>query len=344
MNFRIIKYFALISTIIIFTYCSDNKNNTNSDEVVKRVDSSSFSSINNQIRESPDNPDLFFLRAEYYNLKGEVENSIKDILSAISLDSINPKYYIKLAEYNLFLGKSGVSKEALEKCLLLEPDNLEAILKLAEIQLYVKQYDESISLLNKAQKIDPLSAKTYFIKSIIYKENGDTTRAIESLQISLEKDPNQYSALIMLGRLYFQKRDSIAIDYFKNAIKLNPSSIEAYYNIAMFYQENNQPFKAIDEYNLILSDIDSTYFYAHYNIGYINLEILENYSEAIENFSQVIKMKPDYYQAFHNRGLAQELLGILNKAKIDYKTTLKLMPNYNLSIEGLNRIDSINNK
>ena len=332
-------FLLLFSTVLISCGGDGEKP---ADSALNPADTSALSIINKRIKKSPDDAGLFEERAMIFIERGEEENAIKDILSAIALDSMDTDYYLKLAEYNLMLGRSGKSRDALEKCLQIDPENIDALLKLAEIHLLVRQYKESMTLLNKAQKLDPLLADIYFKKSIIYKENEDTINAIKNLQISLEKDPQQYAANISLGMIYYDLKDSIAIDYFRNAIKINPENIESYYNIAMFYQENGMFLKAIDEYNYILSDIDSTYYYAKFNIGYIQLEYLKNYPLALKYFTNVIETNPDYFQAYHNRGLAFELLGDFVKAGEDYKTALKIMPNYELSIQGLNRLDLIN--
>ena len=107
----------------------------------------------------------------------------------------------------------------------------------------------------------------------------------------------------MLGRLYYEQGDSIALDYFRNAINIQPGSIEAHYNIAMFYQENNLPHKAIIEYDNIISNIDSTYYYAYYNKGLVHYRKKE-YEKAVSAYRKCLEIKPDYAEGHANLGLA----------------------------------------
>ena len=92
-----------------------------------------------------------------------------------------------------------------------------------------------------------------------------------------------------MGLLHHQIGDSLAIAYFNNALETQANSIEAHYNLGYYYQQNNYFNKAVNQYNIIINDIDSTYKYAHFNIAYINLNYLKNYNLAISYFTNAIK-------------------------------------------------------
>lgn len=52
----------------------------------------------------------------------------------------------------------------------------------------------------------------------------------------------------------------------------------------------------------------------------------EEYLEAIEYYDEAIKIKPDYWQAIHDRGLAKARYGHYDGAMEDFNHTLKLNP------------------
>ncbi len=54
----------------------------------------------------------------------------------------------------------------------------------------------------------------------------------------------------------------------------------------------------------------------------------KRYTEAINNFSQVIKLNPNSYEAWYNRGLAYSGLNQLDLAIADYSQAIKLNPNF----------------
>jgi tetratricopeptide (TPR) repeat protein len=222
----------------------------------------------------------------------------------------------------------------------LEPENADAMLKYAELQLYFEEYKSTLEYIDKALAIDKLNAKAYFMRGMAYKLSGDTAKAVSNFQTTIDQDPEYYHAYIQLGLLYATKHSKLAEDYYNNAIKLNPKSIEAHFNLAMFYQEDSLYDDAIIEYSKVL-EIDPKYKQAHYNLGYIHLVYLLVYKQAVIHFTNAIACDPAYAEAYYNRGYSYELLGDVTNAKADYDQALKIRPNYEMPIKGLNRLDKL---
>ncbi|MBE9468914.1 MAG: tetratricopeptide repeat protein [Bacteroidetes bacterium] len=337
--------FLIISSLLfLFFSCNEAENKKISDKQsteIEPTDSLKIENLSNKIRETPKDDNLFYERSKLYFTKGDIANATNDLEIAIKLDSLKAKYYTQLSEYQLLKGDSKASKTSLEKCIKLFPNNTDALLKLSNIYLYVKEYKNSFKYLSKVERIDKHIAQTYFIKGLIYKELNKPDDAIKNLQIAVDNEPNYYEAYMLLGLLYAEKNDSIAIDYYKNAIKIIPNSVEAHYNTAFFYQKNKKYKKAIDKYNYFLDNIDSTQQAVYYNIGYIYLIYLNEYKKAISYFSKAINYDSKYFQAYYNRGYCYELLKQYGKAKKEYQKSLEIYPNYELSINALNRLDKV---
>ncbi len=341
-----LNFLLILSLLFVLFSCHETDKQNTSDKQsqsfgIEENDTLTIEKISKKIRKTPKNDELFYERAKLYFKNRDIDNAINDLKIAMKLNSSKPTYYTQLAEYQLLKGNSEESKQILEKCVKIFPENTDALLKLSNLYFYLKDYKQSFKYLNKVQQIDKHIAQTYFIKSLIYKEVKDTSNAIKNLQIAVDNQPDYYEAYMLLGLLYAEKHDSIAVDYYKNAINIVPKSIEVHYNIAFFYQENNQYKKAIDEYNFILNNIDSTQQNVYYNIGYIYLIYLNEYEKAIPYFSKAIKCDSNYYQAYYNKGYCYELLKQYNKAKEQYQISLDIYPNYDMGIKALNRLDEI---
>jgi tetratricopeptide (TPR) repeat protein len=342
---RPVHYIFLLFTMVLFMACGQKpKSAEPTVEETESVDSTSIGFLSDEIRDNPGNANLFAARAEIYFQSGNTEEALRDMGLAIKLDSLNPQYYISIAEYYLSTGKSEKSKEFLDICVEHFPENVDGILKLAEIHFLVQQYKEAMEFIVKAQQLDPLLAQPFFLKGLIYKEAGDTLKAIENFQITVNKDPDQYHAYMLLGAIFSDREDSLALDYFRIALKLQPGSIEAWYGIGMFYQQSTLFTHAINAYQTIIDSIDADYEFAHYNIGYIYLHGIKDYKMALLHFTNTIEIKNNYYQAWYNRGYTFEKMEDYNSARSDYKAALNILPNYELSIEGLNRIDRLTGK
>ncbi len=344
------KYAYFLFIIFFIISCFEEKNSKKKLNSFNNKEISDIEKITKKIRNNPKNSSLFSERAKLFFKNNEINKAINDINIALKLDSLNANFYIELSEYELIKGQSGKSKDILEKCIRIYPNHKDVNLKLGQIYLYVKDYKKSIKFFNKVQKICEKEekinfkeiAEIYFFKSIIFEETKDTTKAIKNLQIAMENNPKYYEAISKIAFLYMKKRPEIAIEYYKKAMEIIPKSIEVHYNLALIYQNQKKFPEAIEKYNFIIENIDSSYYQAFFNIGFINSEFLNKNKIAIENFTKAIKFNKNYVSAYYRRGSCFEKIGNQKKAKKDYLKAMEILPNYSKSIEALNALENKN--
>lgn len=333
-----IIYSAYIFSSIYFISCG-NKNELKNEPVTETENKadSSFVIINQKIRSDINNPELYIERAKLYAGKQDIPSALADIDRAIKLDSLKPEYYILKADYLLFQKKIAEVKEVLNTSLRLNPNNTETNLKLAELALFLRDNKQALEYINHVLKTDIYNSQAYYMKGIIFMENGDTIKAISSLQTAVEQNPDYYDAYIQLGVLFSIKKNPLAKQYYLNALKLKPNSIEALYNLGMYCQENNLLNEAIEYYNQILT-IDRHNALANFNLGYLHLVHLHILPEAVKYFSKAIEARNNYYEAYYNRGYAYELMKDWLNAETNYRQALSIQPDYTLAAEGLSRV------
>ncbi|NTW31272.1 MAG: tetratricopeptide repeat protein [Bacteroidetes bacterium] len=335
---NIFALLIIISLCISLFSCGGGKKNDIQKAVVSDSISPEITKLNIKIKADPNNPDLYNERSKLLIEKQKLDEAFADIRTALNLDSSKASYFLTLSDVYFAKGKVKNCKLSIEKSMLLDPKYAEADLKYAELNLYFKEYKKTNEYIDKALAIDKINAKAYFMRGMTYKEIGDTAKAVVNFKTAIDQAADYYHAYIQLGILYSIKNNQIAVDYFLNALKLNSKSTEARYGLGMFYQENEEYEKAIEEYVSILK-IDPKYKFAHYNLGYIYLVYLKNYEKAVTNFSNAITCDPKYAEAYYNRGFSYELLKDFKDAKADYKSALDLKTNYQKAIDGLNRIE-----
>ncbi|TRZ52486.1 tetratricopeptide repeat protein [bacterium] len=93
----------------------------------------------------------------------------------------------------------------------------------------------------------------------------------------------------------------LAIEYLNEAIRLKPDDA-AYFARGTAYENLGQHRQAIKDYDEVIRlrpDVELTY----YNRGGVNYD-LGQYQRAIKDFDEAIRLKPDYAKAYNNRGLA----------------------------------------
>ncbi len=339
MKIKIFLFLVLVSLVLCFG-CVQNKKNKESQAKIGQSDTTlnQLAELNKKIRADSVNGNLYNQRAKYYLEQENYNDAFKDITSALEIDSTASDYYITLSDIYLGMTKLQSAIEALDKAAELDPENKNAYLKLAEIDIIFKDYKKALDNIDKAMKIDKLDAKSYFLRGVVMLENGDTTKGILNFQKAIDVNQEYFDAYLQLGLLYSAKKNKLAVDYFNNALNIEPENTEVNYFLALFYQENAQYDRAIQIYNRML-DKDPKFYYALYNIGYINLVYLKDFQVAIDYFSKAIDINPTYTDAYYNRGFAYELQKDAVNARKDYKKALELKPNYEKAVAGLNRID-----
>ncbi|MBN2681852.1 MAG: tetratricopeptide repeat protein [Bacteroidales bacterium] len=328
--------------VILFSSCSENEQKEKKigkDEIAE-LHKLSIEEITQLIRQEPKNSVLYDVRSDLYLQKGLVDSAIHSLELAISIDSLESTYLLKLSElYLRNRGQSQKTKDLLEKCIRLFPKNVEAHINLANLNFYVRQYSEALALLDRVKEIDKYNPHQYYTRGLIYLETGDTAKALANFQTTVEMEASYYDAHIQLGLIFAYLGDSIALQYYRNAINLVPESIQAYYNMAMFYHDAGNVAKALETYNKLI-EIDNEYYPAYHNIGYLYL-YTRDFNKAIEYFTKAIEINHFYFQAFLHRGICYEELKDKEKAREDFNTCLELMPNYEPALAGLNRLDNI---
>lgn len=293
--------------------------------------------INSALQVDSLNPDLYQQRAQVYLDHEAYNEAFKDITSALELDSTYSGYHVTLSDVYLGMGKLQKTVQSLEKAIELDHDNTEAYLKLAEMSIVIRDYKQALAYIDLALQVDELLEKAYMLRGVILMENGDTLRGIRNFQKAIDVNQEYLEAHVQLGTIFAMKKNDLAIDYFNNALNIDPLNIDVNYYLGMYYQETGRYEKAIQSYNFILGQ-QPDFYIANYNIGYIHLVYLNDYPAAVDYFTRTIELNPEYAEAYYNRGFAYELMKDAERSRKDYEKTLELHPNYELAIDGLNRI------
>jgi tetratricopeptide (TPR) repeat protein len=342
MNLKTVLKFTgalFLTALLIFLFaCQNGRHEQKSADGETSRQDSELETLNRNILKDSLNPENFYLRSKYYLQYRDVNNALADINRAIQLNEDHAGYFVLLADIYLMSNRVPSCLEALKKAESLDQHHNDALLKLAEVYLILKDYNNTFNYTGKALDADRINPVAYFIRGYAYMETGDTSLAIKNFQAAVDQDQGYYEAYIELGSIYFALKDPLAGSYFKAATETEPNKPEAYYLLGLTYQEQGMLTEAVNTYNQLLA-IAPDFKEAYYNLGYINLVYTQDFEMARQYFTKAIELDPAYIDAIFNRGYSYELLGDVQAARKDYRKTLELLPNYERSIEGLNRLD-----
>lgn len=336
---------VLILAITTFSSLSSCVNKQKEDKYASMPQE--LADIYRKIEKKPTDPLLYFELSDYYMSIGRLDSALNIAFSAIRIDSNNSSFYIKLSDIYFMMANMETAEETLERAIALNNKNNEAYLKLAELHFLRKDYNLAEGYVKKAIELQTHNPKAYHILGWIFREKGDTLAAVRNYLVAVEQNPDYFDTYTELGVLYQCKRDPLAIDYYNNALNIKPNDAQTLYNMAMFYQDTKNYEKALEKYRMILqidpkNNMDFLVLkYALHNMGWVYLMGENKFEEAVVFFTKAIDLDNNYVEAVFNRGLSFENLKEYDNARQDYLYCLKLVNNYPLAVEALNRLDKL---
>jgi predicted O-linked N-acetylglucosamine transferase (SPINDLY family) len=163
---------------------------------------------------------------------------------------------------------------------------------------------------------------------------GDLKQAESLCRDILEKQPNSFGILHLLGIIYYQVGDfDSATHYIKEALRFNPQYSEAYNNLGSITKAKGQLDEAINYFQKAI-DINPYYVDAYYNLGnaFINKEQLD---DAITCYQKAIDLNPHFALAYNNLGNIFIDKGQLDQAITYYKKALAANPHVAVTYNNL---------
>ena len=318
--------------------CHKQKNDTQS--LTYQSADSKLDSLSQMIDKDEYNPTLLLERATFYfnnNMlslaKADIDNSYNLIKNDINILLTRADIYYKL-------NKTREAKLAWERCLLIDPNNLICRENLTSLLCAVRSNNcesmiDTLSIVSK--KPLPISLVAYL------KELGEYGKCINLLSRSLDGDSSDLGALNLLSMIYsdtssFNSHFNILLaqSYFDKILKLSPTDMQVYYNLARFKQDILEYNESLKYYKKITLT-DSLNKQVYYNMGYCSMQ-LEDYSSSIDYFTKSIELDNSLLLAYHARAYVYELNNQFDKSRSDWKYCLMLSPSYIPALKGLSRL------
>jgi tetratricopeptide (TPR) repeat protein len=130
-----------------------------------------------------------------------------------------------------------------------------------------------------------------------------------------------------------------AMDYFRQAIKINPRGVEPWGNLGYAYAAKEQFDKAIPCYETALR-LNPKHAGTHNNLGN-TLSSLGKLDEAIDQYHLALQFQPDYAEAHNNLGIALVQKGDLDGAMSQFREAVRCRPGYAVAHNSLGNVLSL---
>ena len=332
-NLKACKIPVVIASLFFLISCKPG--NSNKDEVPLTGDPA-INELTEAIRKSPNDPELYLRRSELFYEQEAYDQAIEDLARVLKLDSTNLKAHHLLADVYLDDYQSSLALAALTRAASLYPDSINTKLKLSEFQLILKQYDQAFQTLADIMKIHPGNPEALFMLGMVYRDQGKTDLAIAAFQSAVERNPDMSEAWVILGDLMDRTNNPLAIQYFDNAIRVDPENVSAWHAKAYYLQNNDKIDEALEIYKKIHS-ID-----AQYPEAYLNSAILLIYKDsldaAMDELNILEKVEPANPATWFYKGKIYQFRGQKELARSAFEQALKLDDNYEQARDALNEL------
>jgi tetratricopeptide (TPR) repeat protein len=224
------------------------------------------------------------------------------------------------------------------------PKNTEALVQFAASYFELGDVQKAFQYCNEALRVDMRYRDAYILKGTMYLSQGNNKLAKSSYQTAINQDPQFLYAHLQLGMIYQSEGDTLCFQYFMNAIDLDPSSMDAKYNLAYGYQmlHNTYPNRNYDEQALqVYREMyrqDNTFVMCLFQQGHIK-QFQQNQLDSAKQFYNVcLQKEPNFFEAWHNLGVIYEAEGKPLEAINYYKRAVKYNKNFQDSRDAIDRI------
>ena len=303
----------------------------------KALPSETGVSLDSLLLKYPDSVNLLVKHGELALNNFKYDIAIADAARAFRLDSSRTDTRMLYADAicnNPAIQNADVSKAQYhyKKLIDKEPKNVRALVGMANTYSFRQDYDNSFKYINLALKINPKYRNAYVLKGSNYRVLGNLKLAKASYETAVQQDPSFYGGYLMLGALYESEKDPLCIEYYTTAAQLQPSNPDVLYSLAYSKQIFGQEKDAAMIYRKMLK-LDSTYYEANCQMGYIKLNIDKDLDSALYFYNATLDIEPRHIEAYHNIGLIYEDKKDISNALLSYAKALKYNPDYELTKE-----------
>ena len=324
------RVFLAMACILMFASCSENGDK-------KTEDNQKVVAAKEEVVADTLDLDGYINRARWLLANNQVGNAIRDINSALSIDSKNIEALLVLADVYYALGDQDNILLTLNKASEIAPMDSRPVVKLAELSFLQGNSNMANAYIDKALELNSINPQAYYMRGIICMSKNDTVQALKQFMKARNQDDAFIDPVMQIASIYAAQRNPMAKDFYTLAIEMAPDNWGSYYDLAMYLQDNGSPEKALEIYDTLDARMPGNYQIL-FNKGYVNMVYLLDYDKAIEYFDKALEINPKSVDALLNEGVAYEQKGNYKQARSIYLQILKDNPNYQLAIDALHRI------
>jgi serine/threonine protein kinase/tetratricopeptide (TPR) repeat protein len=194
-------------------------------------------------------------------------------------------------------------------------------------------YGDAQQSFEKAVELDPDFATAYSYLALAHSWLGNVEARNEAIEkanaLSHKATEKERLFIEAYHARYIERNQEKRKSIVQEIAKKFPKEKEAYSLLALFYRDEGNYDKAIEEFNKVL-ELDPNSAEVHNGLGYIYL-FTGNFEKSIEHFKKYASLSPGDANPLDSMADAYFLMGRLDEAIAKYKEALEIKPEFLIS-------------
>ncbi len=192
-------------------------------------------SYKNVLQIDPKDAEARYQLAESTSKLGEIEAAVGQYRAVIDLDPKHLMSRLRMGQIYLMVNQPDNAEAMAKEVEAIDPENIEGIVLKAGVQIAKKNTDAAYIEIDKALKKQPDDVQANLLKASLDARSGKMDEAIAILQTNSEKNPTKSTPLLMLAKIFTEKKDFVkAQQALEQIIKINPKELEDRKRLALF--------------------------------------------------------------------------------------------------------------
>ncbi|MCW8923327.1 MAG: tetratricopeptide repeat protein [Gammaproteobacteria bacterium] len=187
------------------------------------------------IKDSPEDAVAFLGMGRTYMKMGNYEAAEKYFNGALHLNDQMAQAMIMLAALSHKQGNEDKALALYQEALNINPKLTKVRVAVSGIYVKRKMFIEAENILKEALRYNPQYSEARLMLSKVLHKQGQNSKALESLDRLLEREPDSWVAYFLRGRFLSESDSNMAIEAFKQSIQLKPDNAIAYFYLGEVY-------------------------------------------------------------------------------------------------------------